>query len=131
MSTLKTSLQVVGVIAAATAVGTAYVLVHESRRKAKKAAKLAAAEAGSSADGLTTERLLFVLSESANGAYQLIEHTRRMVHEKHVQTGQSLEVCVDELQKDFEAASASRCCCTAALLCAAESKSLAAAAVLV
>jgi len=104
MSTLKTSLQVVGVIAAATAVGTAYVLVHESRRKAKKAAKLAAAEAGSSADGLTTERLLFVLSESANGAYQLIEHTRRMVHEKHVQSGQSLEVCVDELQKDFEAA---------------------------
>ena len=27
-----------------------------------------------------------------------------MVHEKHTQTGQSLETCVDELQKDFESA---------------------------
>jgi hypothetical protein len=27
-----------------------------------------------------------------------------MVHEKHVQTGQSLENCVDELQRDFESA---------------------------
>ena len=30
--------------------------------------------------------------------------TRKMVHEKHVQTGQSLETCVDELQRDFESA---------------------------
>ena len=86
------------------AVGTAYVLVHESRRKAKKAAKAAAGEAGSSSQGLDLERLIFVLGESAKGAYQLIEHTRRMVHEKHVQTGQSLETCVDELQRDFESA---------------------------
>jgi hypothetical protein len=27
-----------------------------------------------------------------------------MVHEKHVSTGRDLETCVDELQKDFEAA---------------------------
>ena len=27
-----------------------------------------------------------------------------MVHEKHVQTGQALETCVDELQRDFESA---------------------------
>ena len=27
-----------------------------------------------------------------------------MVHEKHVQTNQSLESCVDELQRDFESA---------------------------
>lgn len=104
MSTVKTTLQVTACVAAAVAVGTAYVLVHESRRKAKKAAKAAAGEAGSSSQGLDLERLIFVLGESAKGAYQLIEHTRRMVHEKHVQTGQPLEACVDELQKDFEAA---------------------------
>ena len=27
-----------------------------------------------------------------------------MVHEKHVQTGATLEACVDELQRDFESA---------------------------
>ena len=30
--------------------------------------------------------------------------TRKMVHEKHVQTGLALETCVDELQRDFESA---------------------------
>ena len=30
--------------------------------------------------------------------------TRKMVHEKHQQTGQTLESCVDELQRDFESA---------------------------
>lgn len=104
MSTMKTTLQVTACVAAAVAVGTAYVLVHESRRKAKKAARLAAGEASSSSEGLNAERLIFVLGESARGAYQLIEQTRRIVHEKHVQTGQPLETCVDELQKDFEAA---------------------------
>lgn len=103
---MKTTLQVTACVAAAVAVGTAYVLVHESRRKAKKAARLAAGEASSSSEGLNAERLIFVLGESARGAYQLIEQTRRIVHEKHVQTGQPLETCVDELQKDFEAASA-------------------------
>ena len=103
---MKTTRQVTACVAAAVAVGTAYVLVHESRRKAKKAARLAAGEASSSSEGLNAERLIFVLGESARGAYQLIEQTRRIVHEKHVQTGQPLETCVDELQKDFEAASA-------------------------
>lgn len=88
------------------AVGTAYVLVHEHRRRAKKERKAAAVAGG--ADGssgvLSAERLVEILSESANAAYQLIEQTRKMVHEKHVQTGASLESCVDELQRDFEAA---------------------------
>ena len=33
-----------------------------------------------------------------------MSQTRKMVHEKHAQTGVSLEACVDELQKDFESA---------------------------
>jgi len=99
--------QVAGAIAAAVAVGTAYVLIHEHRRKGKKERKLAATGgAGSSSDspGLSAARLIEVLGESANAAYQLIEQTRKMVHEKHTQTGQSLETCVDELQRDFESA---------------------------
>lgn len=106
MSTLVKTAQLAGAIAAVVATGTIYVLVHEARRKAKKAAKKTAAGAGSSVDNdiLTAERLIFVLGESANGAYQLIEQTRRMVHERHVASGQSLEACVDEMQKDFEAA---------------------------
>ena len=66
-----------GVLAAAVVVGTAYVLVHEHRRKGKKEKKrLAAANgAGSSSEdqGLTATRLIEVLGESANAAYQLIE----------------------------------------------------------
>ena len=34
----------------------------------------------------------------------LCAQTRKMVHEKHVQTGAALETCVDELQRDFESA---------------------------
>ena len=33
-----------------------------------------------------------------------LPQTRKMVHEKHVQTGAPLENCVDELQRDFESA---------------------------
>jgi len=94
----------VGAFAAAVAVGAIYVTVHESRRKAKKAKKEAAQKGERSSDGLSAEQLIAVLKESACAAYQLIEQTRKMVHEKHVQTGQPLEQCVDELQKNFESA---------------------------
>jgi len=107
MSTLTATLSTVGVVLAAAAVGTAYVLVHEHRRRGKKERKKLAGAGGSgdaSNGEMSTDRLLLVLQESANAAYQLIEQTRKMVHEKHVQTGQSLENCVDELQKDFESA---------------------------
>ena len=79
MSTVRTTVQVAGVIAAAVAVGTAYVLVHEHRRKGKKdKKKVTAAGAGSSSEdrGLSAERLIEVLGESANAAYQLIEQVR-------------------------------------------------------
>lgn len=159
---LMTALKVTAGVTAAVAVGTAYVLVHEHRRKLKKEKRVATAAAGGSADGstpsvLAVDKLIELLAESANAAYQLIEQvracpsrvwlrlvehgserlrsaqscccssgswllnccasaeapaarssalaqTRKMVHEKHVQTGASLENCVDELQKDFEAA---------------------------
>uniref|UniRef100_A0A7S3ARX5 Uncharacterized protein n=1 Tax=Haptolina ericina TaxID=156174 RepID=A0A7S3ARX5_9EUKA len=98
----------IGLVAAA-AVGTAYVLIHERRRKLKAERKrLAAASGGSSSGsdstGLTRERLIAILDESATAAYQLIEQTRKMVHVKHEQSGISLEEAVDELQRDFQSA---------------------------
>ena len=108
MSSLPTSLKVAGAAVLAIGAGTAYVLIHEHRRKQKKDKVKSRAGGEGSSSGLDVEKLVFVLGESANGAYQLIEQTRRMVHEKHVQTGQPLESCVDALQKDFEAASASQ-----------------------
>ena len=77
MSTLKTTLQVVGVTVAVATVATAYVLIHEHRRKGKKDKKLAAAAeasgSGSSDTALSVDKLIVVLGESANAAYQLIE----------------------------------------------------------
>ncbi|KOO28305.1 hypothetical protein Ctob_004252 [Chrysochromulina tobinii] len=109
MSNLAQALKIAGATVAVVAVGTAYVLIHEHRRKLKKERR-AAAEAegasGASADGrsssyMSVDRLLKLLNELAKAAYTLIE---QMVHEKHVSTGRALETCVDELQKDFEAA---------------------------
>jgi hypothetical protein len=70
----------IGLVAAA-AVGTAYVLIHERRRKLKAERKrLAAASGGSSSGsdstGLTRERLIAILDESATAAYQLIEQVQ-------------------------------------------------------
>lgn len=83
MSTVRTTMQVAGVLAAAVAVGTAYVLIHEHRRRGKKEKKKLAAEAAggsSSAEdrGLTAERLIEVMGELANAAYQLIEQVIAM-----------------------------------------------------
>jgi len=109
MPSLQTTLQVSLGVATAAALGTAYVLIHEHRRKLKAERKRLAAEnrAGSSdggSSGLTRDRLIAILDESATAAYQLIEQTRKMVHVKHEQSGISLEDAVDELQKDFQSA---------------------------
>ena len=77
----------------AVGVGALYVLVHEYRRKEKRRlreAKAAAAErhSPSKAGPIGRARLIAILEESAAAAYQLIEQTRKMVHEKHVSTGQ-------------------------------------------
>jgi len=111
MSSLEQAIKVTVGVTAAVALGTAYVLVHERRRKAKAVRKAAEAAAGGSGGGdssqstvLSATRLIDLLAESAKAAYQLIEQTRKMVHEKHVATGMALETCVDELQKDFESA---------------------------
>jgi len=108
MSTLKTTLQVAGVVAFAAAAGTTYVLIHEHRRRSKKGRKAegdcAVSGAGSSCNSLQPEQLVRLLTECAHSAYQLIEQTRKMVHEKHASTGQKLEDCVDELQRGFESA---------------------------
>ena len=81
MSTLRTAAQVAGVFAATVAVGTAYVLIHEHRRRNKKDKKRVGDAGSSSQDrGLSVERLIEVLGESANAAYQLIEQVRKAPH---------------------------------------------------
>ena len=77
MSTLKTTLQVAGVVAFAAAAGTTYVLIHEHRRRSKKGRKAegdcAVSGAGSSCNSLQPEQLVRLLTECAHSAYQLIE----------------------------------------------------------
>ena len=63
-------LEFFGLAAAAVAVGTVYVLVHESRRKRKKAEK-AAREAP-----ITKEMLLKILNKSAEASKAVIERVR-------------------------------------------------------
>ena len=57
----------VSIVAAA----TLYVLVHESRRKSKKERKAGGEEAAPG--GIVRDRLIQILTESADAAYQLIE----------------------------------------------------------
>ncbi|KAL1504374.1 hypothetical protein AB1Y20_010780 [Prymnesium parvum] len=103
---MRESTQIAIGLAAAGLLGTAYVLVHEKRRKLKaEKRRLAAAQGAHSGSGvLSRERLLALLDESATATYQLIEQTRKMVHVKHEQSGISMEEAVNELQKDFESA---------------------------
>jgi hypothetical protein len=72
---MSTVLKVAGVAAMTVAVGTAYVLIHEHRRKQKKEKKVAAGECSSSSAEPTmlAARLIEILEESAIAAYQLIE----------------------------------------------------------
>ena len=65
-------LELVGLAAAAVAVGTVYVLVHEARRKHKKAVKLAR-EAP-----ITKEMLVKILNKSAEASKAVIERVRRL-----------------------------------------------------
>ena len=84
MSTLQT----VMALTAAAAVGTAYVLIHEHRRKLKTHRKQAAgAQRGGGGGGpqrsgqgssnlISRDLLLAILAESATAAFQLIEQVR-------------------------------------------------------
>ena len=75
------TLQAVMALTAAAAVGTAYVLIHEHRRKLKTHRK-AAGQGGAHRSGqgrsdlISRELLLAILAESATAAFQLIEQVR-------------------------------------------------------
>jgi hypothetical protein len=64
---MSTRLEILGLAAAAVTAGTIYVLVHEARRKHKKAAKLAA-EAP-----ISKEMLLKILNKSADASRAVID----------------------------------------------------------
>ena len=104
-----TTLQMIGCTAALAAVGSVYVLLELASRKQRKERKETEELEGGegSSNSLTADKLVEVLGESARAAYSLIEQTRKMVQQKHQETGQPLETCVDELQKGFESASTS------------------------
>lgn len=68
---MASKLEVFGLAAAAAAIGTVYVLVHESRRKRKKAEK-AAREAP-----ISKEMLLKILNKSAEASKAVIERVRQ------------------------------------------------------
>lgn len=80
---MVTRLEILGLTAAAVAVGTVYVMVHEHRRKKK-----AHNDGGTDVHVVSVERLVDLLSESAHAAFELIEQTRKMVHQKAQQSGQ-------------------------------------------
>jgi len=88
--------------------GTAYVVVHEQRRKLRTERRAAAAAAGPSGseDGPLPDKakLIAILEQSSTAASQLIDQTRKMVHKKHEDTGIPLDKCVEELQQNFESA---------------------------
>ena len=83
---MSTRLEMLGIAAAAVAAGTIYVLVHEARRKHKKATKMAA-EAP-----ISKEMLLKILTKSAEASKSVIErvcitrsrlpHRRRNIRKK-------------------------------------------------
>ena len=78
MSSLETAIKGLAVTAAVAVAATAYVVVHERRRKSKKDKKAAAAgaEGSSGPSVLAMDKLIELLTESANAAYQLIEQVR-------------------------------------------------------
>jgi hypothetical protein len=102
---MRDAAQIAVGVAAIAAVGTAYVLVHEQRRKGKAERRAAAAAAEAAGGGaLTKAKLISILEQSSTAAYQLIDQTRKMVYSKHEQTGIPLDKCVEELQQNFESA---------------------------
>lgn len=83
MSTLQT----VMALTAAAAVGTAYVLIHEHRRKLKTHRKKSDGAQGGGGGGaqrqgrsnlISRDLLLAILAESATAAFQLIEQVRSL-----------------------------------------------------
>ena len=90
MSRLAQALKIAGATVAVVAVGTAYVLIHEHRRKVKKERRAAAeaegasgASAGSrSSSYMSVDRLLNLLNELAKAAFDLIEQVRAVCTRK-------------------------------------------------
>ena len=114
---LRDAAQVAVGMAAVALMGTMYVIIHERRRKLKKersrsdagqSSSVGSPGGGGAGPSLSKERLIELLAQSAQAAYQLIEQTRKLVYAKHEQTGIPLEKCVEELQTNFEAAMEAR-----------------------
>lgn len=102
---MREALQITLGVAAAALIGTAYVLVHEQRRKGKAERKaLRAEQQDAQANIPSKEKLIAILRESADAIYQLIQQTRKMVYIKHETTGMSLEDAANELQQGLEPA---------------------------
>lgn len=88
-------------VATVALIGTAYVLVHERRRKQKPRRRTPDAEGAAGDEGalsdngkvqgaasaVSREKLISILEASSAAAYQLVEQTRKMVYTKHEQTG--------------------------------------------
>lgn len=93
---MSTRLELLGLAAAAVTVGTIYVLVHEARRKHKKAVKMAR-EAP-----ISKEMLLKILNNSADASKAVIERIRTEV--RKIQTTKKLsdEQAVMLFQQNFE-----------------------------
>jgi len=93
---MSTRLEILGLAAAAVTAGTIYVLVHEARRKHKKAAKLAA-EAP-----ISKEMLLKILNKSADASRAVIDRIR--VEVRKVQQAKKLtdEHAMQLFQQNFE-----------------------------
>merc|ERR1719263_1811193 len=88
--------ELLGAAAAAVAVGTVYVLVHENRRKAKKAEK-AKNEAP-----ISKELLLKILNKSADASKAVIERIRTEVRKIQKAKNLSDEQAVQLFQQNFE-----------------------------
>ena len=93
---MPSRLEFVGIAVGAVVVGTAYVLVHEARRKRKKAEK-AAREAP-----ISKEMLLKILNKSAEASKAVIERIRVEVHKIQQQRNLSDEQALKIFQDNFE-----------------------------
>ena len=89
-------LQLFGMAAAAVAAGTVYVLVHEARRKAKKA------RAAEAAKPISKEMLLTILNKSAEHSKAVIEHIRTEVKKIQQQRSLSDDQALRLFQENFE-----------------------------
>jgi len=88
--------QVVGVSLGVMAVGTAYVLVHEARRKSKKLAR------EKEEQPIDKETLLKILTKSAEHSKAIIERIRTEVAKLQKQNGFSDEKAMQIFQQNFE-----------------------------